>query len=87
MKRYAMHAARQNLTDIVNQVAYTKERIAIGRRNKDLAVLVPLEDAELLEHLEDREDVREARKALKERGPDIPWEEAKKTLNKRKAKK
>ncbi|HUT54188.1 MAG TPA: type II toxin-antitoxin system Phd/YefM family antitoxin [bacterium] len=80
MKRYSMHEARQNLTDLVNQVAYGRERIMIGRHNKDLAVLVPVEDAEYLEHLEDLEDIKAARKALKRKGKAIAWEEAKKKL-------
>jgi prevent-host-death family protein len=75
-----MHEARQNLTDLVNQVAYGRERIMIGRRNKDLAVLVPVEDAEYLEHLEDLEDIKAAKKALSRRGKTIPWEEARKKL-------
>ena len=78
-----MHEARQNLTDLVSRVAYGRERIKIGRRNKDMAVLVPIEDAEMLEFLEDREDVKAARKALKEGGPSIPWEEAKKQLKRK----
>jgi prevent-host-death family protein len=80
MKRYTMTEARRNLADIVSRVACEGERIAIGRRNKDLVVLVPIEDAELLEYYEDQEDIRAARKALREGGPDIDWEDVKKEL-------
>lgn len=80
MTRYLMKEARANLSDLVNRVGYGGERIAIGRRGKDLAVLVPVEDAALLEELEDRLDVEAARKALREGGPSIPWEEAKRVL-------
>ncbi len=80
MKRFSMAEARKNLTDLVSRVAYGGERIAIGRRNTDLAVLISMEDAELLEYLEDRADIRAARRALKERGPDLDWEEVKKEL-------
>ena len=86
MVRYNMNTARQNFTDLVNRAAYGKERIIIGRRDKDLAVLVPLEDAELLERLEDEIDLREARKAEKEPGPNVPLEEVKRRISKRKAK-
>jgi prevent-host-death family protein len=79
-----MHEARQNLTDLVSRVAYGGERIKIRRRNKDMAVLIPVEDAELLEFLEDQEDIKAARKALREGGPSIPWEEAKKQLKRKK---
>lgn len=80
MKRYSMAETRKNLTDIVSRVAYGGERIKIRRRNKDLAVVISIEDAELLEYLEDQEDIRSARKALKEPGPDIAWEDIKKEL-------
>ena len=83
MKRYSMAEARQNLTDIVSRVAYGGERIKIGRRNKDLAVLVPIEDADYLEYLEDQEDIKAARKSLREGGPSISWEEAKKQLKRK----
>ncbi len=77
MTRYAMAAARKELTDIVNRVAYGGERIAIGRRNKDLAVLISVEDAELLEVLEDLVDAKAVRRALAEKEDPIPWQEAK----------
>ena len=80
MKRFSMAEARKNLTDLVSRVAYGGERITIGRRNRDLAVLISLEDAELLEYLEDQADIKAARKALKERGPDLDWEDVKKEL-------
>ncbi|HEX9637728.1 MAG TPA: type II toxin-antitoxin system Phd/YefM family antitoxin [Acidobacteriota bacterium] len=58
--------ARDNLGDTLNRVAYGKERVLIGRRGKPLAALVPVEDLELLEELEDRSDVQAAREALAE---------------------
>ena len=72
MTRFAMAQARKNLTEIVSRVAYGGERIAIGRRNKDLAVLVSTDEAALLEEIEDRMDVAAARKALAEKGERIP---------------
>ena len=72
MTRYAMGEARKQLTDIVSRVAYGGERIAIGRRNKNLAVLVSVEEAALLEEIEDRMDVKAARKALAAGGTPIP---------------
>jgi len=75
MTRHAMAEARRNLTDIVSRVAYGGERIAIRRRNKDLAVLIPVEKAALLEQIEDRLDVKAARKALAESRKRIPLSE------------
>jgi prevent-host-death family protein len=75
-----MDEARRNLTDLVGRVAYGGERITIGRRNKDLAVLVPVEDAELLERLEDEADIKAAMRTLKKGQKGIPWAKAKKEL-------
>ena len=75
MTRYAMAEARKNLTDIVGRVAYGGERIAIRRRNKDLAVLIPVEEAALLEEIEDHLDVKAARKSLAESKKRIPLSE------------
>jgi prevent-host-death family protein len=72
-------ATRQNFADILNRAAYGGERIIVHRRKKPVAAVVPIEDLELLEQLEDEIDVVEARKALKEPGT-IPWETIKKKL-------
>jgi prevent-host-death family protein len=68
---------RNNLADAINRVAYTGERIILERRGKKVAALVPIEDVELLEELENQSDIRAARKALKEKGS-ITLEELKK---------
>ncbi len=60
--------ARREFAEIVNRVAYGKERIAVTRRGKTIVAVVPIEDVALLEELEDRADVQAARKALKEKG-------------------
>ncbi len=64
MSRLAAGAARKDLAEILNKVAYGKERIVLQRRGKDVAALVPVEDLALLEELEDRLDLEEARRAL-----------------------
>lgn len=80
MKKVNMHEARANLTDLVSEVHYGGERVLIGRRDKPLAVIVSVEDAELLERLEHEIDIVEAKKALKHGVEHIPWEKAKITL-------
>ena len=55
---------RDNLADALNRVAYQGERIVLERRGKGVAVLVSMEDLALLESIEDREDVKAARKVL-----------------------
>lgn len=60
--------ARREFGEILNRVAYGKERITVTRRGKELAVVIPIEDIQLLEELEDQADIRAAKKALKEKG-------------------
>ncbi|MBI5522422.1 MAG: type II toxin-antitoxin system Phd/YefM family antitoxin [Desulfarculus sp.] len=72
--------ARDRLSELVNQVAYGKERVTITRRGKPLAVLVPMEDAELIRAIEDKIDLDEARKALAEPGKNITLEQLKEEL-------
>ena len=74
--------ARENLADVLNRVAYAKSRVRITRRGRDIAAVVPIEDLELIERLENEIDIREAEKALKEaeeKGA-IPWQEVKREL-------
>lgn len=59
---------RANLADALNRVAYAGERIVLERHGKGVAVLVSLEDLALLERIEDEQDAKAARKALKEKG-------------------
>lgn len=71
--------ARNNLGVLVNKASFKGERIAIQRNGKPAAVLVSVEDAELLAELEDRLDLDAARKAMKEPGG-IHWEKVKEDL-------
>ncbi len=59
---------RANLADVINRVAYGGERIVLQRRGKQVLAVVSMEDLELLQALEDRADVRAAKKARKEKG-------------------
>jgi prevent-host-death family protein len=58
--------AREHLAEIINRAAYGHERVILTRRGKALAAVVPIEDVALLEELEDRLDLAEARDALDE---------------------
>jgi prevent-host-death family protein len=58
--------ARENLADVLNRVAYAGDRVRISRRGKVVAAVVPIEDLELIERLENEIDIREAEKSLRE---------------------
>jgi prevent-host-death family protein len=79
MTRVSTTRAREALSDVINRVVYQGERIVLERHGKDVVAVVPVADLELLEQLEDRMDLEEARKRLKDPGR-IPWKEIKKRL-------
>ena len=60
----AISAAREDFADVTNRVAYGHERVVLTRRGRQLAAIIPARDLELLEALEERIDLEEARKAL-----------------------
>jgi prevent-host-death family protein len=66
---------RDKLADAINRVAYGGERVVLERRGKAVAVLVSVEDAELLERLETDADLNAVRKARKEGGKPIPLQQ------------
>lgn len=58
--------AREKFSDLVNRTAFAKERVVLTRNKRQVAAVVPVEDLELLELLEDYVDLRAAKKALQE---------------------
>lgn len=75
----SMAEAREHFAEVVNRAAYGKERLILTRRGRPLAAVVPVEDLELLEELEDERDSALARERLAEweaaGRPMIPLEE------------
>ncbi len=71
--------ARKNFADIVNTVAYGKEPVILTRRGQEVAALISIEELQLLQKIEDRIDIEDAKKALDEPGENIPedifWKE------------
>ena len=59
--------ARDRFSEVLNRAAFGKERVILTRRGKALVAVVPLEDLDLLEEVEDRRDVADARAALEKR--------------------
>jgi prevent-host-death family protein len=69
--------ARQDFAELVNRAAYGHERVRVVRRGREVAAIVPIEDVEFLERLEDEYDLQEARTVLldPETAKPIPWEQ------------
>lgn len=57
--------ARDEMKDLVNRVAYGKERIYLTSHDKKMVAVVPIEDVEALEAMEDAQDIRIAEKRIK----------------------
>ena len=66
MEKLSTDEAREKFDSIVKKAAQDKERIVLTKRGKEWAALVPIEDVRLLEDLENRLDLEEARAALAE---------------------
>jgi prevent-host-death family protein len=77
-RKIASSKARNEFADLVNRAAYAGERVIVHRRNKPVAALVPIQDLELIEQLEDRMDLEDARQRLNE--TTVPWSKVKKEL-------
>ena len=58
--------ARENFSDVINRAAYGKERVILTRRGKALVAVVPMDDFEILEGLEDKIDLMDALASIKE---------------------
>jgi prevent-host-death family protein len=82
MTRMPITAARDDLSEVVNRVAYSKERICLTRHGKDVACVVSVEEAKLLDLIEERLDLSDALEALREmqeRGS-VSWDDLKAQL-------
>jgi len=58
--------ARQGFAEVINRVAYGKERVTVVRRGRDLVAIVPMSDVLLLEAIEDELDLTAVQAALAE---------------------
>jgi prevent-host-death family protein len=66
MARMNTSDARHEFAEVINRAAYRGERIVLHRRGRDVAAIISVEDLELLERLEDENDVKAAKAALRE---------------------
>ena len=72
MNERRISEAREAFSTTVNRVAFGGERVVLTRHGKRVAAVVPIEDLELLERLEDAIDVEEARRVLAD-GAEADW--------------
>ncbi len=75
---------KNQLEDALNRVTDSGDRVILEQDGKPVAVLISVDDLELLEMIEDREDVRAAREVIAEMKrtgeKPIPLSEVKKQL-------
>ena len=57
---------RESFSEAINRAAFGKERVILTRRGKRLAGIVSLEDIQMLEAIDSKKDIEDAKKALKE---------------------
>ena len=58
--------ARNDFADVINRASFGKERFVLTRRGKKLVAIVPFEDLDLIEEMEDQMDIAAAKVALAE---------------------
>ena len=75
--------ARESLANLVNRVAYRRERVLLTRHGRPIAAIVPMEQVAFLERAEDAYDNRMAddAQAELEHVPPIPLEQVEHELD------
>ena len=71
--------ARESFSTTINRVAFGGERVVLTRHGRRVAAVVPIEDLELIEALEDARDLDEVRAALAdpENRDRVAWDDLK----------
>jgi len=73
--------ARNNFAEVINRASFGKERFVLTQRGKKLVAIIPVEDLELLEELEDRMDVEAAKAALAESDERVSYQDLRRELD------
>ena len=83
MSERRISEARESFSTTVNRVAFGGERVVLTRHGRRVAAVVPIEDLELLESLEDARNLDDVRAALADPAnrKRIGWEELKAQLD------
>lgn len=66
MTSLPLQEASENFPDLVRRVSQEKERLLVTGEGEQVVAIIPIEDLELVEAIEDRIDIKEARAALRE---------------------
>jgi prevent-host-death family protein len=80
MTKISTADARNEFADVINRASFGKERFVLTRRGKKLVAIVPVEDLELLEEMEDRMDVEAAKAALAESDERVSYQDLRREL-------
>lgn len=86
METLSCREIKDHMAEILNRVAYNHKRYKIARHNKEMAIIISIEEWEaiekVLQQLEDKEDIQESLLALKEveEQGSIPFDEMKKRV-------
>ncbi len=71
---------KKSFGEATSRVEYAGERIVVRRNGREAFALIPIEDLRLLEAIEDKIDILDAKESLEDPRPSVPWEEAQKEL-------
>ena len=70
METLSCREIKDHMAEVLNKVAYNHKRYKIARHNKDMAIIISVDEwhaiENLLQKIEDKEDIRDATVALKE---------------------
>jgi prevent-host-death family protein len=82
MSERRISEARESFSTTINRVAFGGERVVLTRHGRRVAAVVPIEDLELIEAIEDARDLDDVRAALAdpENRARIGWDELKEQL-------
>jgi prevent-host-death family protein len=64
MSERRISEARESFSTTINRVAFGGERVVLTRHGRRVAAVVPIEDLDLIEALEDERDLDDVRTAL-----------------------
>ena len=83
MSERRISEARESFSNTINRVAFGGERVVLTRHGRRIAAVVPIDDLDLLEALEDEHDLDAVRQALADPAniDRIAWEDLKAKLS------